>query len=814
MAGRGPDWLLGFGFTVKDKHLLTFLDQAESKFDSLAKTIKKLNKGSSGKSGGLDMSQFTEAVKPRGRGSLTSGLTNLDKSVSSIVKHVTTGLQHVNDTGRDISISLHRSILTLLDDVDAGAFKASKNLEELPAALMQIPGLSKDAESSLTKLFDELEAGKATHDDLVKTFKGLRKEIKKTVEDSSGVELLDDKLEKLHDTAVDLFDILRPSSTDEIFKKAGEGLGKLLGALTQPADQKELVDKKTFDEKQLEKFKAAVDQVANSMRSMGDIDPTQMRNVKRMTTDFSKRMATPATKLGKMFSRVPLINRLFGKKPDLKFIRQELGKVVKETQDWSDFDQFKDEKEQPGLPFQDFLEIKKTDVDKALGDAEITLGDAISKMQKELSAKGMPAWESIYEPGPHEAAAQASKIEDWAEQAFDPKMLEKAMKYASGGTKLDPLSDIFDPANLQTPEVVDATEKVISDLWAKLKDGTPIESAVAGLSKLKVSFEDVVAHGISPFKENLDNALLSAKSQITDFGDYFYDWVHGQFSYSLDHFRERITRSAKSFDKLTDRSDIAFNNILLAQESFLLTFQGRFDKISEKVGNSVGKISIVTEHELRQMESGQRDFYSNMEEISRRGVEQQAAGVSRGYDAMEQGLRKTKQSTVDSILERADALHKLQQDIPSLTKMAAVLTNVESAAARMGSTPMEPVVSGAEGASESAQRRAQPMEASHERLAGGISERIGQMSAQGGAAQAPTVTVERPETGDMSAAVVRAVDALGTKLLGQFGKLISTISKIPAQQAATGELKVKNDEMKKSIEASTKTKRGLRGGAR
>lgn len=820
MAARGPDWLLGFGFTVKDKHLLTFLEQAETKFESLAKTIKKLNKGSSSKSGGLDMSQFTEAVKPRGRGSLTSGLSGLDKSVSAVFKHVTSGLQHVNDTGRDISISLHRSILTLLDDVEKGSFKASKHLEELPAALMQIPGLSKDAESSLTKLFDDLESGKATHDDLVKTFKGLRKEIKGTVEDSSGVELLADNFERFHDTAVDVFELLRPSSTEEIFQKAGEGIGKILGGLKKSASQRAAepdVEKKSSSEKRLEKYKETVDQVVNSMRAMGEIDPTQMRNVKRMTTDFSKRFGPTALKLGRWYNRVPLVNKIFGKRRDLTAIRKELGKVTTEMSDWSDFKQFKEDKDKPELSFKDFLEIKKTDVDQALIGAEDAFSTAVEKLQKELAEKGMPAWESIYEPGQHEAAEQAQKIMDWADQAFSPEEINKAIQDSSAGSRFDPLAEIFAPDKATNTGIADAVssgiEDAVDELVLRLKyDSAPAiadelssimnlfthgrknisEEAVSLNKTIGDSFKKLKDEYIEPLARNVGDALLNAKGRISEFSAELKKEIEGSVSESFTKLRERINRSARTFGNLTKKSDEAFLNILLSKEEFVQEFEENFDRLADNVGLSVGKISTTTAHEFRQLEEALRTVYSNLSTINAEGVSRQTEAISRGFVDLA--------STLDRI---TGPIVKNYEDIGAATR-AALMGGVATAAEGVGNA----------GAVRGGQLKEKTVESSRERAASGISDLMGQMSGQRGEEKEQTVTAARPEPFDNSEAICACVNALGVKLSGQFGKLISAINSMPAKQSVSGKLKIDNDEMKKSVTASIRTKKGLSGGAR
>jgi hypothetical protein len=827
---KGPDWLLGFGFQVTDKKLLKYLGDVEDKFKSLSKNMKNFNKSSSSKSG-LDMSGFEKTFKARGRGSLTEGMSGLSKSVEDVVRRVDLGLQHVNKTGRDISLGLHRSIETLFEDIDKGAFKSAKNLEALPDILLQLPGISKEAETSLSKLFDGLQSGKATHADMVSTFKKLRKEIKKVVSDSSGFEEVTSRFDRAGREVTNLFNLLRPSTTDEIFKNAGEGLSMMFGAVADKAKKwhkersAKKADKKAFDTKQIADFNAEVNTLIGRLNALDDIgEPARIKNIRKVIFEYSKKLAPVSLKMGKMFVRVPLLTRLFGKKKDLVTQRMELGKISKETEGLEKFADSKRLPELSGLKLEEFLSAQQSNSAQIELEGE-KLVDAYFKSIQDAASKVDAA--AVVVPAAKDVAARADDVARVVAAALSPEaIVEKVEKMSPGKGITGPLSDLFEQSEKELPNVFYAIERSVADLWATLKNGTAIEAAMSGITKLKDTISDLMVHGISPMKTSMEEALLSAKAQIADFGEYFADWVTGAMSYNFDKFRERINRSARTFSNLKTKADDAFSEILKAKELFVQEFEANFEKLSNKVGGHVGQISLVTEEEFRKLESKLQASYSHMESLSRVGTEQQASAITRGFDKLDQGIKNTQRSTVENLLERSGALKKALGLNPfpvlgMLSKLAPALARVGPAAARAGAAG-----AGGRAAAGGATKglgmkgalgdffKQKIGDKAREGLSSSISDRMSQMSGGGSEERAERApAIQAPPATDSSQAVVDAIRNMASQLMTQLNKVVAaSAKKSPAPVA--GQLKVNSDEMKRVFSASLKNAGGLSGSAR
>lgn len=598
---RGPDWLLGFGFQAKDRGLSKYLSDVTKQLEGLGSAMKdfqKINKQSAAGGGGsggrrragADADRISKQVGKRGAAMSAHSMKSLSAEIDAVVSSVDKGLTHVGVTTTNISLTLHRHIEKLFEDIDDGSITSAESLGAIPEALLKIPLLSKDATQSLKAMNKAFKAGTLPPKALAKELGRVQRQVMKAVEASSGftsdskrtgqfAKFVDGLLNggnqpwartlKSATEGWDDFWEKLDKRPEKVFKKLKKARQSVKDTLNLPVGE-------AFS-KFFSKTKSTSDDATASVK---DLANTSKRRLKPVGDLFNKRFAVPATRMGKLFARKPLIDRLFGKKQQLVGTRRELGRVGDSVED-----------------LEGLAEATK----EASKSSDKSVAGVAEKMASAVS-------EAVSEP------SSTEKIEN----SF--KELVSKLHYDVAPLIADELAQLTNLFSIGRRGIVAETNQLENEVSA--------------------SFSKMIDHGINRLPISLDEALLSARQKLEGFGKFMNEWVTGDYSKGFTKFRERITRSARTFDNLREKASSAFTNILLEKELFVQKFEQDFERLSSNVTASVGRISVVTEREFNQMESQLSTSYSHLENISRMGAEQQADAIRKASSQLSSFLAK------------------------------------------------------------------------------------------------------------------------------------------------------------------------------
>lgn len=832
---RGPDWLLGFGFKAKDNGLGDQLKKYQKQFEGLAKSMKGFQKSSRGggrsAGAGFDTESFSKSVKSSGSKSVLRGLESLNDEVSSVLQNVDKGLAHVNKTGRDIGLGLHKNIEKLFDEIESGAFKSAKSLDQIPEILTRIPLLTPKTIAALKKLHKELAVNKGDHKALTSTIKGLRKEIMKAVQESSGFEATEKKggfgqVLKAWTDGSDLF----AKTFDDAVKGAdfvGEWFGKRFEKrfgyiFDKPGSLKGFVSALGD---MGEEIKGLSIRTAKWVAKWTGLRGVFNKVLKPLGTFFLKKLSVPTLKLGKMFARVPLFDRLFGKKQKLKATRQEFDRIANDLGVVDDLAAFNKSKAAEFTPeeFAEKLKGDQQELEMRMAEASASVADDLSKMS--VSAADDPTvaiFEAIEKakaaPEPDKAAEQLAEAIATATESDDSSTgisnavseLISKLKYDVAPAVADELAaitNLFMHGRKNIGEEALSLNKVISDSFEKLKHAY-----------------------IEPLARSVGDALLGAKQKVGEFSADLKNEIEGSVSESFTKLRERINRTARTFNNLTQKADEAFFNILLDKEDFVRQFEENFQRLSSNVGLSIHGIGKVTSEEFRQMESSLRTVYSNLSTISAEGVVKQTEAISRGFVDLASTLDRITEPIVKNYEAIGTALKKAVGLNPFpvmaiLSKLGPALARVGPAAGRAGAgiAGIEEAAASRGGAAaggelgEMFQKKAMGM--ATENISSKIMDRIGQLGSmlKGGAMEVPKTAAPAKSSEGPSVSIIDAINSMSSRMAAEFNKLCACVNKQgggAAPSAASGKLSVDSDEMKKVLSAGLKTIAGLAGKAR
>lgn len=836
---RGPDWLLGFGFKAKDNGLVKYLQDAQKQLQGLNKAMKDFQKTSSGSSGasaaggGVDTSRLSKSLSRSSRTSMLRGMESLNKEVSTVLHNVDKGLEHVNRTGRDIGLVLHRNILKLFDDLDKGSLKTMSNLEQIPEVLLKIPLLTTKTSNSLRELHKTLVLNGDDHETMLRTMRRLRKEITKSVQEASGYEDIEKGVGGAYSKVGEFLRGL--TSSGDMFKKTWEsgvegiemfssildkrlpGVSKRLGKLAEFGEQSvgEAVKKASARVKGLEE---------SSIAAVKDFSSVFKKKLQPITDRFSKRFAVPITRLGKMFARVPLINRLFGKRQQLSGMRRDLDRIAKDTGEFNQVAEFNKAHgtEFTAEQFEEMLKGEQLELEMRMADAFEKLSTELPQAEEEAAEaavkSAISAMQGSSGAGGNIANQVAEAVSDAADRMDASGQIENSLKELVSKIHYD-----------VTPAVADELGALVN-VFAHGKNG--IISETSQMERVvSTSFNNLMTHSIGRLPTALDEAFLSAKHHVENFGTFLNEWIGGAYSNSFTQFRERVTRSARVFDKLRERASSAFTNILLEKELFVQKFEDNFRRLSGDVGNSVSKISVVTEQEFRQMEADLRATYSNLGTISRAGVEQQSEAISRGFGKLGGTLSRVTGPIVENYEALGKGLKKAVGLNPFpvlgvLSKLGPMLARVGPAAAR--------AIPGMEGLGEAAAARggAQGLGAKEQfgeflkqhfvekgmgDATSGVMDRIQQLSSMIRGEHKEEMKGAKPAQSSESSivAIVDAINSMSSRLSAQLSKMSAAAAKAPeGGGVVAGKLSVDSDEMKKVFSTTLSTIKGLAGMAR
>ena len=594
---RGPDWLLGFGFQAKDRGLSKYLSNVTKQLEGLGSAMKdfqQINKqsergGGAGGYGdrraGADVERLSKQVGKSSSAMPEHSMGALAEEIDEIVSVVDKGLTRVKAETLDISFGLHKHIEKMFSEIKDGSITSAEALGALPNVLLKILLLSKDAIRSLKDLDKQVKAGKIEPKKLAKELARVQKQVMKAVEESSGYEPGKKKSDQLRS----FFDTLMhggenpwertlkgiDANFDEFLEKIDKG-GKIKKIRDSIKDTMNLSVGEMFS-KLFSKSKTTSEDATESIKELAIVSKRRLKPVADL---FNKRFAVPSTKLGRLFARVPLFNRLFGKKQQLVSTRRELAAV----------------------------------------------GDSVAEFTGLVTATEAAAKDST-----ESVAGLAEKMASAATEAVaDPNNTEKIeASFKELVSKLH-----YDVAPLISDELAQLTNLFSHGRRSIVEETRQLDNEVSA------NFSNLIDHGINRLPKALDEALLASRQKLEGFGKFMNEWIAGDYSTGFTKFRERITRSARTFDKLREKASSAFTDILSEKELFVQKFEENFERLSSNVTNSVGKISIVTESEFNQMESKLSASYSQLEKISRMGVEQQADVIRKSFAQMSSFLAK------------------------------------------------------------------------------------------------------------------------------------------------------------------------------
>lgn len=837
---RGPDWLLGFGFKAKDNGLGAQLKKYQEQFEGLAKSVKNFQKSSKGGSGGrrasgagFDTEKLSKSVKGSSSKSVLNGLESLNTEVSSVLRNVDKGLAHVNQTGRDIGLSLHKNIEQLFDDIEKGAFKSAKNLEQIPAILAKIPLLAPKTVDALKKMHKELAKNKGDSEGLKKGIGGLRKEIMKAVKDSSGFESVDKKsgLGQVLSAWTSSGDLFAGTMEDAVkgMDFAGGKLKKLFGTVLE------------FDKAYPLTLKGVGAGLADLGKGIKDISFgtakwiakwTGLRGVfnkvlKPIGTFFFKKLTVPATKLGKMFARVPLFDRIFGKKQKLKATRQELDRIGEDLSFTDELEAF-NKSTGAGASEKDFAEKlagDKQELDERMSQAQ-ELGSRDKAKAMASSAEDDPAaaifaaMEQVEAQNAPKQEALAAKIEE---------VVEAAAKNADPNGIAEGVSELIYKLKYDVaPAIADELAAIMNLFMHGRKNIS--EEAVSLNKTISDSFEKIKHAYIEPLARSVGDALTTAKGYVTEFSASLKQEIEGSVSESFTKLRERINRSARTFSNLTKKADEAFFNILLDKEEFVQEFEANFERLADNVGLSIRKISGVTGHEFKEVESALSTMYSNLSTINAQGVVQQTEAISRGFVDLASTLDRItgpivkNYEAIGAALKKAVGLNPFPV-MAILSKLGPALARVGPAAGRAGGA-----MAGMEGAAASSggggaagdelgeMFKKQATDSAMDQVSGKIMERIGQLKElfSGGKKETQKAPVSSGASEGSTVAIIDALHSMTARLVEELHKLQGSNGKSGGAPAPSsgGKMNINSDEFKKAFSGAMKTIGGLAGHAR
>jgi hypothetical protein len=593
---RGPDWLLGFGFQAKDRGLSKYLSDVTKQLEGLGSAMKdfqQINKQSargSSRGGrrraGADVERISKQVGKRGSAMSTHSMGALAEEIDEIVSVVDKGLTRVKAETRDISLGLHKHIEKMFSEIEDGSITSAEALGALPNVLLKIPLLSKDAVRSLKDLNKQVKTGKIEPKKLAKELVRIQKQVMQAVEESSGYV----SGKKKSGQFASFFDGLLHGGKqpwERTLKDATEGWDVFWEKIDKRFKGVKKGRQAAKDALDLPVGEATLKGLFNlgrlSGRAIGSIKnlaKTSKRFLKPIGELFFKRFFKPSTQLGKQFARRTLTDRLFGKKQQLVGTRRELAAVGDSVEDFA------------GLA---------TATEAAAKDSTKSVAGVAEKMAN-------AATEAVADPNSTEKITASFKE------------LVSKLHYDVAPLIADELAQLTNLFSHGRRSIVEETRQLDNEVSA--------------------NFSNLIDHGINRLPTALDEALLASRHKLEGFGKFMSEWITGDYSAGFTKFRERITRSARTFDKLREKASSAFTNILLEKELFVKKFEDNFERLSSNVTASVGRISVVTESEFNQMESQLSASYSQLEKISRMGVEQQTDAIRRSFSQLRSLMAK------------------------------------------------------------------------------------------------------------------------------------------------------------------------------
>lgn len=374
---RAPDWLLGFGFSARDRGLTRYLDDMQQKLSSLAEGFSNVEASARGlRASSTDLQKFSEAVKKievpepprmtertffRRDPKAAARVTPFDLSeVEDLQQVLRRTLKEVGLSSQKISSVMRRpvnAIAEFFDEIEDGAIVSSDTLSMLIAAMEKLPKLPPR---------------------IVKKFSTIREELGRQAIGSEEA-------------------ARRLSSYEEEIIKAAEET-KQFGRLSK----KHTRDVKEFFEN-IESAAAGVEAFLTPL-SEADINRSIARGIVGTLTASWKVLSGLGKGVARLFGRTPFFERLFGKKRAVKEAKKSVTEALSDTPEQIKEIERETEKVDPITPIEDsFLSLKETirtqitpGIAKELGDMLGVIDRTRTEGSKEIAGFGQDLTRSIF----------------------------------------------------------------------------------------------------------------------------------------------------------------------------------------------------------------------------------------------------------------------------------------------------------------------------------------------------------------------------------------------------------------------------------
>lgn len=832
---RAPDWLLGFGFSARDRGLNRYLDAVQKKLSAVEEGFSAVEQSAKELRGRRsDLQRFSEAVKGMEIPELPQVWGNpkdpLDpEAVERSVRRISKDLERVAHVIEEVRKEAEREGLKLSEDLDdvferirGDAEEAEYSLDDFVRSLKKIPTLSPRVVREVQKLSEAFRKGRISVETLAERISELRKVTGKAVEDSEPLRRSLRRLSEATEDPEDRFDNLReavldwmePLSPDEIRQNIATSvaaLSKLIGKAP------------SFFKRARDKIIKYLDPVERSLERLYIFDPEEKRRVRAVAESLQRKMGGVFQRL---FRRRPgaqafkgVFEGLFGTKRERSRFLRDIDKLYKSLGE---------PLPEPEMPHEGIIPTEVLERRMELAAKRIERGYAeISGRVKKGSRK----------------ITEEIEREDWG------RLLGEGMERAIG----------------KIPEVVYAITSKIRDIipvFSKAGYDAGTAMSVALQEQMDRLSEEMASKVLAVRTRVLQEFFGNLQAEVKDrlggiigilerFGENVRDLSQGVL-------RRGMAEAEEGLEELSRKIALVFSDILAAKGEFVEKFVGNFRALPGKVGGSLEQLSRVGTQEFGELESvmtaplariteelantsaASRRLASELQDVSSSFAEvakglgripSSAERVREAFRSMSRSLSRMTPRIVDNLEWIADALKKATGQNP--VPLAAIAARLVPALGRAGAVAgrIAPSLARLEPAVTRTPKAVTPrrfprrmfVEIKEEKLLEEVEDRIERLAEfirarrwrekEEGESKGGGKTLGNPEP---VPSIIDAINSMSAKISGQLAHLQKAMARPPAaaKPEITGTLEVDSDELMRAFSVSVETKRGLRGMAR
>lgn len=758
---RAPDWLLGFGFTARDRGLNRYLETIQKSLSSVEEGFSAVERSAKNlRASRADIQRFSEAARSMEVPEMPEfgnphnpldpeEIRGFGEEFRRIVQRIAPDFNRLREMAKKVGESTLREFDRIFGSIRHETEDTIDGFRDLITEIKRIPGVS----PSLVRAVRSIEERFAS------------KQI--TVAEVAG------ELEHLED------EVRRAVRAAEPFRRA---MLRMEEALRTPGER-------------LGEFAKQFDEWSDAVAGL--FEPISEADIKRMfgaaVVGATKlvawslksifKWAKKAGPIGKHFAGKGFFEYLFGKKLERDKVKKDLYETAK----------FLREEERKASRREDLSRIGEMAFPEEVAGQIELLSKEAGKAAKDIEGFAEDfdkAAENIQKADPSRAFRKS-----FQKMARDIKKWSDSIEGDLGK--------------------IAGTFVLVRRVSSKQMKGLSEEMQASAL-KLRT----IIAEDIGQIRVVVDEAFNSVQGRIDKFGDFIETFSAQKLRRNVGEFEGQFLRALEVFPFMKEEAEGAFRDILSSKEKLVSSVTDNFRQLASRVGDDIERMSVNVRQEFSEMERGTQAAFGRMSSRLLK-IAENTGKASKSFAKLDTVLEKITPSIAKSFEGIEDAAKKADKQNLGLLR---TLNRLQSAFKRTGIAAdrlSKRLVTIGEISFQEHPRgylarepEKQFLEETGERI-----ERLRRVR-RPRRSQRKEEEERRAkrilESSEEVSLIVNAINAMSSKLSGQLSRVQQTLGRLPAtaQPKIEGTLEVESDELKRSFITSIRTKRGRKGGAR